>query len=135
MLREGAGGVMRSPYSGKTLDELKVENPKLLAVTEEGIEKVIRAYEDSLVTEPEAITEEQWDYALNVLPPCRWERIGEMTEVFHISERITGNLVDWYGHTGADYCHFVDHADVTVEHLWKKVNGFALKCIEKRCEA
>jgi len=48
----------------------------------------------------EASTPEQYDDALNVLPPCQWSKVftaaGYRYEVFHISERLEGNIVQWY---------------------------------------
>ena len=83
----------------------------LRVVTEAELFELVQAYEASLVTEPRQITAEQWDDALNVLPPCRWHTFDGV-QLFHVSERITGGLVDWYATTGGRdnlRCwHFVD---------------------------
>ncbi|NCA72567.1 MAG: hypothetical protein EOM91_21410, partial [Sphingobacteriia bacterium] len=71
------------------------------------LEALIADYEAGQVTEPESITEDQWTYALGVLPPSRWGLYAGV-ELFHICERISGELVSWYAHLNGRYWSFVD---------------------------
>ena len=68
---------------------------------------MLAAHYATLKTKPKAITEERFMYGLEVLPPCRWHNAGGF-EVFHISERLTGNLVSWFAHKGDRYWEFTE---------------------------
>lgn len=78
-------------FSGKTQAELESENGPL---------EVIEAHaamardEAKRTTAPVEIDEDRWRYWLEVLPPCKWERVRG-AEVFHVSERITYSVVTW----------------------------------------
>jgi hypothetical protein len=45
---------------------------------------------------PREITAERFHDMLNVLPPCKWRGIGAAFESFHVSERLSGNVVSWF---------------------------------------
>ena len=84
------------------------------------LETMIADYEAGQVTVPESITEDQWTYALNVLPPSRWGHyVG--VELFHICERLSGELVSWYAHLNGRYWSFVDRSTARPEDLARKV--------------
>lgn len=70
-------------YSHETLEQIRSRYPKAEVV--DFAEHCARAVA-GFVTEPEEITEERWDYLLNVLPPARWVRRGG-AESFELSER------------------------------------------------
>lgn len=76
-------------------------------VSEAELDQLLAAHYQSLKTKPLRITEDRFDWMLNVLPPCRWHRVGGF-EVFHVSERLTGPLVSWFAHRGADYWEFTE---------------------------
>ena len=84
--------------------------------TEDAIGEKILERHKAQCTEPKEITEEQYDYALNVLPPCRFGN-NRGIECFHISERITGELVDWYFMAGDRYFTCVDFSYTKVDVL------------------
>jgi hypothetical protein len=89
--------VTGDPVWGKgTLAEALAADPALVRMTV-----------DEAVTK---CTERFWD-ALEVLPPCKWGHV-EHFEVFHVSERITGNLVDWYASDGESYWHVVEASNI-----------------------
>lgn len=48
------------------------------------------------VTDPEVISESDHDEWLNCLPPERWHTVNGWS-VFHICERLNGELVQWCG--------------------------------------
>ncbi|MDR9393973.1 MAG: hypothetical protein RI571_06550 [Roseovarius sp.] len=89
-------------------------------ITDAELDRLEAEYIAGRITVPEEETEaEFWD-ALEVLPPCRWHTRGGV-ELFHISERITGNLVDWHAQTGGRFFHFVDLDNAKSEDLARKV--------------
>jgi hypothetical protein len=74
------------------------------------------------------ITREQYWYALEVLPPCRWRGIGDSFETFHISERVTANIVNWYCQTrterGERYFTLTDYETLRPDELAERVAAF-----------
>lgn len=105
---------------GLTLAEYEAANGiKTLLVNETELKEMIDEYVSSLITAPEPITKEKFWDALEVLPPCRWHaRLG--VEMFHISERVTHDLVAWYGRVGDKYFWFNDRSNVDSDYLAKK---------------
>lgn len=75
---------IHSDYGGETLDELKVRenNPFLIAVSDNTINKMIRIYEKSLCGSFSEITKEDYYDSMDVLPPIRLKRnsffVGEL---------------------------------------------------------
>ena len=53
------------------------------------------SYEASLCSLPISITASQFDDKLNVLPPSKWRTILGV-EMFHVSERLYGDVVEWF---------------------------------------
>lgn len=51
-------------------------------------------YSQSLITGFSEISKETYWWRLECLPPCKWTKINGV-EMFHISERIRGDLVTW----------------------------------------
>jgi len=98
---------------GKSADSVKV-----LSWAE--LEPLCIAHDNSMKTNVEPITAEQYNYALDVLPPCRWHRVAGYS-VFHVSERITANLVNWYAKHMGEYLTFVDDASITDAQIAKKL--------------
>jgi hypothetical protein len=87
----------RSSVYGETLEEMRLRRPGV----EIGDSDVcMSAQIEQARTPPAEITAEQFDHGLNVLPPRRWVRRGEV-QTFHISERIIDNVV-------AIYCKIAD---------------------------
>lgn len=80
-------------------------------VTREILDTLQTAYYASRCTPPGLITEQRWHDMLGVLPPSRWTR-GRV-ELFHISERLIGNIVTWFGHYRGTYWEW-EHFDDTI---------------------
>lgn len=80
---------IHSDYGGETLDELKVRenNPFLIAVSDNTINKMIRIYEKSLCWPFSEITEEDYYDSMDVLPPIRLKRNS-----FFVGEPYYGSL-------------------------------------------
>lgn len=67
-------------------------SPELVMLTLDDACAAITAAEDATAVTPwEPITEERWIYYLEVLPPCRWERVAGV-ELFYVSEAYTSNI-------------------------------------------
>tara|TARA_Y100000310_G_scaffold43727_1_gene40755 strand:- start:130 stop:552 length:423 start_codon:yes stop_codon:yes gene_type:complete len=74
------------------------------------------AYTADRVTAPLEIEADRFDEMLNVLPPSRWHRAGAF-EVFHVSERISHNLVNWFAAKGEKYWEFIDRDNVPSDEI------------------
>lgn len=116
-------GVERMMYTGETPEECMQrnakENPNL--VTDVGLETILAGYYQSLVTEAKEVDQQRYNHLLDVLPPCRWHR-SSIGDIFHVSERITGNLVTWCGSLRGKFYEFVDFADADMDHLREKIS-------------
>ena len=64
---------------------------------------------ESLISEPVEESEQEYWYALEVMPPAKWGRINGV-EMFHISERIEGDIVAWHAQIGTRYFACNDRA-------------------------
>ncbi len=77
---------------------------------------LIEQHEASLITGPKEETEEAWYWALECLPPSRWSVINGV-ELFHVSERIRGDLVSWHARIGDQFWTLTDQATRAPEEL------------------
>lgn len=66
------------------------------------------------MTEVREITEERFWEMLEVLPPCKWTRRTD-AEAFHISERITHDIVDWFVRIGDKFYNFADSDTISAD--------------------
>jgi hypothetical protein len=66
---------------------------------------------------PREIDRERFWNALECLPPCKWQGMGTDFESFHVSERLSGNVVSWYVRQGARYFEIDQDATMTREQL------------------
>lgn len=72
-------------YTGKTVDEYRAEGYAVL--TSEEFDSIVKAHDDAMCGDWKEETAEQFEYALNVLPPMGWKNGG-----FFISEADTSNI-------------------------------------------
>ena len=108
---------------GLTLEEYEHRDGFTAKVlNEEEIHELDRAYVDSMVTSRQRIEEERYDYSLNVLPPCKWHSVGAFN-FFHVSERLSHNLVTWCVRQGEKYWTFTDRDNLTDSQLLAKMDG------------
>jgi hypothetical protein len=63
------------------------------------------------------ITRERFDEMLDILPPQKWQGCGTTQQTFHISERLTDNVVCWLIRRGPRYFELQDRADCTHSQL------------------
>jgi hypothetical protein len=125
--------IVREPYPGypdnilsSTLDfpAYKAARPELTlrVVDKAQLDDLEAEYLAGRVTEPTEITQERFWEALECLPPSRYQR-NSGVEVFHICERITGNLVSWYGHKDDRYFTFDDLDNRPAVEIANKFKG------------
>jgi hypothetical protein len=70
-----------------------------------------------------AITEDQYNYALEVLPPENWKNIDD-GEYFQMMEYLTGNITHYYVcHKGLFYS-FTDNAWINPAQVTNMINEF-----------
>lgn len=91
-------------------------------VTPEEFDVLYAAHLQTYVSAPQVVDAERYDYLLEVLPPCRWTNVGGV-EIFHISERITGNMVTWCAQYNGVYFEFVDADNKAGKELSDKVKA------------
>jgi hypothetical protein len=114
-------GVERVAYSnGQTLEDYLKERPAYFVMGESDFEIHMKRYYDSLVTEPRAISEERFRDMLEVLPPCKWRTVAGVN-MFHVSERLTGDLVSWFARVDGEHYEFNDYASTDMFELASKV--------------
>jgi hypothetical protein len=107
----------RGVYSGKTLEEMLAKYPDIQIVP---YEVSIAHDKQQRITAPAEISYERFDDLLNVLPPCKWRRLGG-AEAFHMVERITHDIVTWCVRIGEKCYSFDDTDKLTTEQAIEKV--------------
>ncbi len=118
----------RSSIYGETLEQVQARYPgAVVGDLEEWYTRKI----ESFLTEPEEITEEQYDEMLNVLPPKRWEhRTGPYgyTSSFEMIEHMCGSVTAFYiaietpvGFVKPRYFTYQGHSGVPHEEKIKRV--------------
>lgn len=83
-------------YSDET--EQDYLNNGYTVLSEDEFTKLVAEYEDSICGHWKEIAKEDYNNALNVLPPVRWYNGG-----FYISEAYTANIHDFYQEWGGKY--------------------------------
>lgn len=107
-------------YSGDTAEVMEARTGAVLRDFEEACVEISKVEREQYVKPAVKITAKGFDDALNVLPPCRWNR-GDHTEWFHVSERLTGDLVNWYVRVGDQYHTFVDDARLSPVQILERI--------------
>jgi len=114
-------GVFRSTIKNETLAQIRIRYPE----AEIGEWKdIYRAAENSCKTEPQEITEAQYIYALEVLPPVCWKN-AKGVESFKMSERFYGNVTAIYARLGKRYFTFSDLISLTPDEIADRIAGSA----------
>lgn len=113
-------GSLFGMFSHKTQAELEQEYGAPMVIL--GTEELKREHDDALRTEPVEITEEQFNYALEVLPPMRWGSwLG--VESFRMREFYSGNMTNIYAKLGGKFWTFCDDAYMRGEDIAHKVKA------------
>lgn len=79
----------KDPFTGKTADDYRAEGHKV--VTDAEFDILLKQYENSMTGQWSEITADQYEYAMNVLPPAKWEDGG-----FFNPEAYCGNVYSFY---------------------------------------
>lgn len=101
---------------GLTLDEYIEREGPVRVVDDDEFFKIADSYLDSRCTKPKRTTKAHYWDMLEILPPDRFEIRGKFTS-FHVCERITGDLVNWYFTDGKRYWTFVHHDSLSDKQL------------------
>ena len=106
-------GTLVTQLQRHTLEQVKERSPGAIITTYQDAAEQIEA---GCKTEPRQIDAEDFDYALNVLPPMQWVRGGDV-ESFLMSERTNGRVTGIYARLGDTYWKFEDvctlpHAEI-----------------------
>lgn len=107
-----SGDVMQEGEPDLTLSEyLHERGGRFKTVSEAQLDEMNSRFNESLKSNPEPITKEQYNHWLNCLPPCRFYSGG--VEFFHISERLRGDIVQWCLKIGKHHFAFTDDASIS----------------------
>ncbi len=141
LVYDDESGLMRVAYTGrakvtqgsKILQEATPDMPlatyiaehnlkDFSLITPEAMSERCNGYEESRKTKPESVTLERFYDALNCMPPSRYGFAKGVIH-FHICERLTGNLVQWFiRFPSTNSCYtFIDDASITEDQLCEHI--------------
>ncbi len=103
----------------QTLEEVRERYPKAIKLR---IDEAWNLYEDAAITEPEEITEEEFDWLLNVLPPKNWWH-GSNCESFMMIEHDRGSVTRICVRDRQKYYKFRDRVSLTPYQILDKVRA------------
>lgn len=110
-------------FHGETLEALKARYPNAQLGT---IEEVTQIKERALRSDPVQITEDQYFYALECLPPLDWQVRGG-GESFKMVERYSGRMTNIYAKLGNTYWQLMDVDTLPHAEIMAKVSEAARK--------
>ncbi len=121
-LCEDENGREYVPYTSLSLAEYLASKADEGAhvVTPEQFDALYDAHLNSLVSEPTLISSERYEDLLEAMPPCRWHN-SQGVSMFHMIERLTGNLVTWCASYRGQCFEFTDYTNTPSERLAEKV--------------
>ncbi len=126
-------GVEYAAYSGygnggkdMTLAEYmkRESSSEFRIVSPEELDKMIEAVNEKRKEEIKEIDESDFWWLLECLPPCRHQTFCNV-EMFHMSERISHDLVHWVGKIGERYFKLVDSDKADLLSIAKRFTEFA----------
>ncbi|MCQ8822317.1 hypothetical protein NQT65_19175 [Pseudoalteromonas agarivorans] len=97
---------MTWPEYKKYMADIKPEISLKVIDSEEQNARINLYRQEQMKEEKEISSEDYW-WLLECLPPCRWRKVSGV-ELFHVSERICLDLVQWVGQIGDKYYKLVD---------------------------
>lgn len=110
-------GVVVTQLHGRTLEDVQAQHPAAIITTWDDAQARIEA---GSKTEPRQIDEQDFDYALNVLPPRQWVNAGG-GESFKMSERTNGRITAIYARLGTTYWKFDDDFNLPHSEIMARV--------------
>lgn len=109
---------------GVPLAEYLAGRPNMKVVGETELDALFAEHEANMCGNIQEISEEDWDYALNVLPPLRWtHELG--VEVFAISEATSGCMHSWYARLNGRCFTSTERIDVDLVDFATRIKKFA----------
>lgn len=110
----------RSMIYGETFEQLKARVPDVQIMS---LEQAATALEQACIDKKVTpITAEQFESALEELPPTRWRIYGD-SESFMSSEPISGRVTTIYARIGRSFYAFSDVYSLTHQQIVDKVNA------------
>lgn len=100
----------RSQFARETIEEIRVRYPDVVV---KNVDAAVAAIEDAARSEPTRISKEQFEDALEMLPPRAWVR-NEGTETFKFEKRLCGSITSIYCRIAGEYWTFNDR--ITLSH-------------------
>lgn len=101
----------------KTLAQWQQERPGMILLTGEAVD---RHHDDAAREAPKLITAEEYDDALNCLPPMGWHR-GGSAESFKMSELTSGNMTAIYVRLSREFVRLVDDYRLTHPQIMARI--------------
>ena len=95
-------GCYMGRYTGKSLEELQVDDPDVQLIS---VDEFVAISEAAMTTDPVEVSEEQFLYLLEVLPPGGWTRNGS-SESFYMIEFYSGRVTTHVVRIGERYFTF-----------------------------
>jgi hypothetical protein len=74
-----------------------------------------RYRQEKMKEELEISSDDFW-WLLECLPPCRWTKV-QGVEIFHVSERLSLDLVQWVGQIDNKYYKLVDSENAELSYI------------------
>ncbi len=121
-----------SMHGQLTLAQLQAQEGSDVVVMD--TDAAIQQIRESHIKSPVEISEDRFDHMLGILPPQGWVRY-KTEESFHVSERITGNIVMIFVRIGSRYFEMHDEATLSHEDRVKAAGITLLSQDRLRAEA
>lgn len=123
-VRRTESGEIFGFYSNQSQQSLEAEYKRKLLIEKWSI--VSNLIEESHCTEPSHITLEQWNDALDVLPPQDWNTANGV-ESFKFMEHYWGDVTSIYCKTGKGCFVFKGRASMSADEVAEKINSYNYK--------
>lgn len=107
-------------HFGRTLEETRKEYPDAVYML---FDDAIKTKEEKHKTPVSEITEEQFWYFLEVLPPNQWKQ-EHGRESFKMSEHWSGSITGIYARIGERYFTFMDNYRLPHDEIMKRCEEF-----------
>lgn len=110
-------GIEKTVWSNVPVDEYMMQlEGAYQIVSDDEFDQILDDYEKNtyLCRPIEEVTSERYWEMLEVLPPCRW-----VNDRFHVSERMTGDIVSWFMKVDGKYYEFNHYASISSAKLEK----------------
>lgn len=105
-------------YNNKTKAEYIAEGYDVLTM-DDFVDYCNKWEDENLCDDWKEITEEEYDYALNVLPPVKWYNGG-----FFISERYTSDISAFYQELNGKYFTSLQRWSTPREQIMESLNNY-----------